>query len=191
MTKTELEQKFDKFLSDWNNKQIEAVDPTSPFQCFDLVVKWCDYLGIPRQPGGGSIFPFWGASQIYTDFGALQAKYFDRIPNTPDAVSQKGDILVWRWDYPGTSGAGHTAVDAEGSTLYTVKAFSQNNPKYRLSVIASFPYAYILGWLRFKTTGVSIPLTDTQKVNAITKEMQSGNADADKVKHTKEILGLA
>lgn len=189
MTTQELNQTFDKFLTDWNNKQIEAVDPTSPFQCFDLVVKWCDYLKIPRQ-SGGSIFPFWGASQIYTDFGALQAKYFDRIPNTPDAIPQKGDILVWRWDFPYTGGAGHTAVDTGGSALYALKAFSQNNPSYRRSVVASFPYAYVLGWLRFKTSG-TIPLTDTQKVNAITVEMQSGNSDGDKVSHTKKILGLA
>lgn len=160
MTTQELEQKFDKFLATWNNKQVEAYDATSPFQCFDLIIKWCDELGIPRLATGGSIFPFWGAYQIYRDFQSMQSKYFTRIENTPDAVPQKGDILVWGQDLAGTGGAGHTAIASRKGTANTFEAFSQNNPKYRLSVVTNFSYYKVLGWLRYKVTNYSpLPIT--------------------------------
>ena len=152
MTSTELNVLFDAFVAANNNKQVEAYDATSPFQCFDLIIAWCDKLGVPRLSNGSSIFPFWGASQIYTDYQSMQAKWFDKVANTADYIPKKGDILVWRADYPGTGGAGHTAIATGKGTLSTFEAFTQNNPKYRLSVVSSFPYTYVLGALRYKVT---------------------------------------
>lgn len=48
-------------------------------------------------------------------------------------------------------------------------------------------YSFIEDWNKKATEA---PLTDTQKVNAITKEIQSGNSDGDKVSHCKKLLGL-
>ena len=171
MTTTELNVLFDAFVAKNNNEPVEAYDATSPFQCFDLIIAWCDVLGVPRLSNGSSIFPFWGASQIYTDYQSMQAKWFDRVTNTADYIPKKGDILVWRSDYPGTGGAGHTAVATGKGTLSTFEAFTQNNPKYRLSVVSSFPYTYVLGALRYKVT--SSGTTPTPPTMDLNKEAKS------------------
>lgn len=140
--------KFDDFLFENNNKYVEIVDPDSPFQCFDLVVAWCDELLIPRVLG------FYYAYQIFTDFSNnVQGLYFDRIVNTPDAIPQKGDIVVWDKTYNGT--AGHTGIAAGKGDLDTFECFEQNDPTGSNSHLKVYKYNSVLGWLRPKVLQVS------------------------------------
>lgn len=134
---------FDDFLSENNNKFVEIVDPDSPFQCFDLVVAWCDELLIPRVLG------FYFAYQIFTDFSDnVQGLYFDRIVNTPDAIPQRGDIVVWDKNYNGT--AGHTGIATGKGDLDTFECFEQNDPTGSNSHLTVYEYNWVLGWLRPK-----------------------------------------
>lgn len=131
---------FDDFLSEFNNSSVEAVDPLNRNQCFDLVVAWCDWIGIPR------VFPFLYAYQIWTSFPDANYQYFNKVVNTPEAVPNKGDIVVWDKTYNGT--AGHTAIaTGEGDMTY-FNAFSQNDPVGSLSVVRRYDYKGVLGWLR-------------------------------------------
>lgn len=132
---------FSDFLTKWNNKFCEVVDPTSLNQCFDLVVAWTDALGIPR------VFPFQYAYQIYSNFGPTQAQYFDRIFNGPDDVPKEGDIIVWSYYY--NYGAGHTGV-CKSADLYTLNVFEQNDPLGTNCHLRAYGYSNILGWLRPK-----------------------------------------
>lgn len=144
MSKDELNKKFDNFLTMNNNKYVSLLIPGR--QCFDLAVKWTDILGVPHASGNPSPFPYPNAYQIYTDFGDFQKKYFERIANTPSAVPQKGDVVVWAGSYNG--GIGHVATASGVGDTNTFQAFSQNVPLNSVSRLVTFGYGHVLGWLR-------------------------------------------
>ena len=137
-----MENKFKQFLSQFNNKSVEVVDPTNKNQCVDLVVAFLDFIGTARS------FNHLYAYQIYTDPTFLTKENFDLIPNTPDGIPQVGDIVVFSKAYNGT--AGHVVIaTGEGDTV-TFKAFSQNDPTGSPSVVKIYGFKYVLGWLRYK-----------------------------------------
>jgi hypothetical protein len=145
------------FITKYNNKYVEVVDPTNYAQCFDLVLQWCVELGIPK-----TIFPFLNAYQIYTGFGTQQAQYFTRHVNGPNDIPKEGDILVWgnSYNYAG----GHTGIFKSGD-VWTLNAFEQNDPTKTPSHLKIYNYNYILGWLRPKVYHQQ--LTDSQKLAKI------------------------
>lgn len=165
------------FIAKWNNKYVEVVDPTNYAQCFDEVLQWCVELGIPKN-----VFPFTYAYQIYTNFGGLQATYFDRIYNSPDAVPKEGDILVWgnNYNYAG----GHTGIYKSGD-VWNVNAFIQNDPIKTPCHMKTYNYNYILGWLHPKNYG--IPLTCDQKLSQIKVIANSTDADSNKIYKIKQL----
>lgn len=131
---------LNEFITKWNNKFCEVTDPTNPNQCYDLAIAWTDALGIPR------VFPFMYASQIYTNFGSLQAQYFDRIANTVDAVPQAGDIIIW------DGSVGHVAIATGKGDLNGFTSFDQNWPLNSVCHYQDHNYDNppVLGWLRPK-----------------------------------------
>lgn len=137
-----IKEKFEQFFSQFNNFSVEVVDPINRNQCFDLIIAWTDWLNIPR------VFPHLYAYQIYTIWSGDKLKYFDRIENTPEVVPQKGDIIVWSKAYNGT--AGHTGISAGEGDVNTFKAFAQNDPIGTPSVLKTYKYTNVLGWLRYK-----------------------------------------
>ena len=162
---------------------VEVVDPSNPFQCFDLVVAYCDWLKIPR------VFPFTYAYQIYTNFGTAQAVYFDRIFNGPNDLVKEGDIVVWGYYYNFT--AGHTAIATGEGDLYNFKAYEQNDPENWLASKNSHirNYAYtssVLGWLRPKA--FNIPLTDTQKIQKIKDTIETQISDTEFRNFTRDLI---
>jgi len=167
-----MEQQFKQFLVNNINKYVEVSDPTNKYQCFDLVVAWTDFLKIPRS------FPFLYAYQIYTNYGINQSKYFDRIYNSPDAVAQVGDIIVWSGQY--NRGAGHTAI-CKKADVYTLECFSQNDPRGKPSILKSYNYTNILGWLRPKY------LTIQQREAAAIEILKSGDNSQDKEYKLKQL----
>jgi len=176
--------KFTDFVAKWNNKYCEVVGPTSPNQCFDLVVAWADALGIPRV-NGRSVFPFTYAYQIYSNFGTLQAQYFTKIFNDPNAVPKEGDILVWSYYYNNT--AGHTAIYHSGDVL-RIRAFSQNDPTGKPCILRDYSYKHILGWLRPKNYNVTVPLTDAQIVKAHKDIVNTSISDTDYRNKSRTLL---
>ena len=162
------------------NGFVEVVDPTSPFQCFDLVVAWCDFLKIPR------VFPFLYAYQIYTNYGEAQAKYFDRINNGPYDLVKEGDIVVWSNYY--NNAGGHTAIATGKGDLYNFKAYEQNDPENwvasRNSHVRSYRYTgNVLGWLRPKL----VTLTKEQQMLQI---INSTISDTDFRNKVRTIYGV-
>lgn len=172
-----MENQFNQFLAQNLNKYVEVVDPTNKYQCFDLVLAWTDYLKIPRS------FPFVYAYEIYTKYGDFQKKYFDRIFNSPDAVAQCGDIVVWSGQY--NKGPGHTAI-CKKADLYTLECFSQNDPTGKPSILRNYPYTNILGWLRPK----AVVLTPEQLVAKSKEILQSNSNDFDKVYKLKQLYKI-
>lgn len=153
MTEQERNSIFDKFVSDYNNKPIKIFPNNYPPQCFEEAVKFTDLLGVPHVAGNPSPFPYPNAYQIYTDFGAFQAKYFDRIPNTPDYVPKKGDTVVWAGSLNG--GIGHVATATGKGDTNSFEAFSQNWPLGSNAHLMNFSYNHVLGALRYKVSGAT------------------------------------
>lgn len=171
-----MEQQINQFIQQNLNKYVEVVDSSNKYQCFDLVVAYTDFLKIPRS------FPFIYAYEIYTKFGDSQKKYFDRIYNSPDAVAQSGDILVWSGQY--NKGAGHTAI-CKKADLYTIEAFSQNDPTGKPSIIRTYKYDNILGWLRPKY------LTIEQRETKAIEILKSNDNDFDKIYKLKQVYRIS
>ena len=174
---------FKDFVAKWNNKYCEVVGPSSPNQCFDLVVAWADNLGVPRV-NGRSIFPFTYAYQIYTNYGDLHKKYFERIFNDPNAIPKEGDILVWSYYY--NYSAGHTAIYHSGDVL-RLKAFSQNDPIGRPCILRDYSYSNVLGWLRPKVLPAPV-MTDAEIVKAHKDIVNSSISDSEYRNKSRTLL---
>lgn len=187
MTTDELNKTFDRFLSENNNKYIERVDPNALNQCFDLAIYWNEYLGFPKSIYSGLL----NAYQIYTKWTHPQ---FEKIPNTPEYVPKKGDIVVWGSSYNG--GAGHVAVaTGEGNTDW-FKAFSQNVPTGSNSHLVTFNYNHVLGAQRLKVTDTPMNPNVTRKASFYDVEVkevteffgQNANSDLVTEQKNKEFI---
>lgn len=145
------------FINKWNGKYVESNDPTNLYQCYDLALQFTIELGIPK-----GIFPYLNAYQIYTNFGTEQAKYFDRIYNSPNAVAKEGDLIVWgnSYNYAG----GHVGM-CKSADVWNLNCFVQNDPMRTPAHMKTYNYNFILGWLRPKA--YSTPLTCDQKLAQI------------------------
>ena len=167
---------LNEFVTKYNNKYVEVVDPTNYAQCFDLALEWCRNLGVPTN-----IFPFLNAYQIYTSFGTEQAKYFTRHVNGPNDIPREGDLIVWgnSYNYAG----GHVGVFKSGD-VWTLNVFEQNDPFKTPSHMRTYNYNYILGWLRPKN------YTSLTKEQQMLKIINSPIADHEFRNQTRRIYGV-
>lgn len=127
---------FQQFFNQFNGQFVDF-DNAYGAQCFDLVNKYSTMLGYQRFTG---LY----ASGIYNQPGSN----YIQIPNSPTAVPQAGDIIVWNNNYGG--GFGHTAIaNGEGNTSYFV-SFDQNWQPGSPAVLVKHNYNGVIGWLRPK-----------------------------------------
>ena len=99
---------YDEFQKKYLGTAVDF-DGVAGVQCVDLVDQYLrDCFGIEGV---------WcsGAKDLYKNFGSYPALVaaFDRVPNTPDLIVQKGDIVIWgggSWGHTGI-GTGHGTVD--------------------------------------------------------------------------------
>ena len=156
-----------QIISQYNGKFWKVLPNTLPPQCFDLATGITDNLGVPHYPNNPSPFPYANAYQIYTDFGAWQAQYFDRIANSPTGVPQANDLVIWSNGY---GSAGHVAVATGVGNTDIFQAFSQNDPFGSPCVLKTYNYNYVLGWLRCKIQPTQ-PVDDCPlKLTQVTQE---------------------
>lgn len=147
-----------QFIGAHNNVFISILKPGR--QCFDLAVKWTDLLNVPHFPGNPSPFPYANAYEIYTKPNDVTRKYFDFIQNTPDAIPQAGDIVVW--DKTLNGGIGHVAVANGNAGTSYFESFDQNWVPGTPCKIIRHSYNYVLGWLRLKVANTQ-PMDDNIK----------------------------
>src|ERR1044071_4494855 len=77
---------LDEFIAKYNNKQIDF-DGFFGFQCMDLYRQYVkEGLGFPQSD------PVPRAADVWTNF---REDFFDRIMNTPEAMPQKCDVIIW------------------------------------------------------------------------------------------------
>ncbi len=148
----------DDFFNQWNGKFCEVEDESNKNQCFDLAFQYCDFLGVPR-----TAIRHLNASQIYTGPNDETIQYFEFVPNTPQGVPCKGDMIVWG----GT--VGHVAVSVGEGDTNSFTSFDQNWPIGSPCHFQSHDYTNVLGWLRPKNSPSSPSQTPTLTITDQTK----------------------
>lgn len=127
------------FFNKWNGKGIDF-DGYYGYQCVDLYRQYCqEVLGIPQSP------KVTGASNIWESY---LKEHFIEIKNTPDAIPQFGDIIIWN-KYAG-GGYGHVAIFDSGD-VDSFTSFDQNWPVGSLCHFQPHNYTNVIGWLRPKS----------------------------------------
>jgi hypothetical protein len=117
-------------------------------QCVDLArFYFQEVCGLEKQPVGVV-----GARDFYLNFekDPVLTKYFEKIPNTPEFVPKRGDVVLW----DGTKGNpyGHIAIFVRGD-VNAFNSFDQNLPAGAPCGIVHHTYSNVLGFLRPKMRG--------------------------------------
>lgn len=127
-----------QFFDKYNGKAIDF-DGFYGNQCMDLAEEYNRQVVLaPRLTGN--------AADVWTNY---PKDYYEKIPNTPTGVPQKGDIIIWNRNTGG--GYGHIAVFSEGDTN-GFTSFDQNWPTGSLCHFQTHDYKNVYGWLRPKKT---------------------------------------
>jgi hypothetical protein len=144
---------FEDFVKEWQGHKCEAVDPSSPNQCFDLAVQWCINLGLPKNIFQGNSI----ATQIWSNPQTFKQALinFEYIENKSDNKPDKGDIVVFG------KGINHVVIATGDGDTKKFKAFSQNDPINSPCIINEYDYSHVLGWLRYNPQ-ILVPIIDNE-----------------------------
>lgn len=115
---------FNQHSVDWDNAFGN--------QCFDLANFYSYAIG-------GK--PFTGATADLI-YGQTQSGFYTAIPNTPDGIPQRGDIVVFNWP--------HVGIATGNSTTTTqFELLEQNDPEGSNCHLKTYlSYNGVIGWMR-------------------------------------------
>jgi hypothetical protein len=142
---------FQQFANKYNGKYAKHPMGLGK-QCMDVYRLYVDeVLKLPQSPG------VIGAADIWNTY---LKDHFDRIENTPEAIPQEGDIIIWQ--RASSLPYGHVAICANAGQL-TFTSFDQNYPTGSPCHFQNHRYVNVLGWIRAKV--VSEVITDQTKID--------------------------
>ena len=158
---------YKEFRDKWLGKPIDW-DGSYGRQCVDVYRQYCNDIGFKQSPGVVGAKDIWN-SYLKTDF--------DRYENTPTAVPQAGDVIIWGTE---VGQYGHVAIFDRGTTS-SFYSIDQNWPVDNgTGVLHEVKHNYngVLGWLRPKQSPVviQVPETITQEEKNILKFIHEQNA---------------
>ena len=141
--------KLQEFIDKYNGKFVEAGgSANAQNQCVDLVNAYIEEVsGLPKILWTNAV-----------NFPVQAGDKYNFIINTPEAVVESGDIVVWS---EGIGKFGHIAITISG-TLNGFTSFDQNYPSGTPAHIQEHTYKHVRGWLRVKT--IMQPVQDTQAI---------------------------
>jgi hypothetical protein len=147
---------LDNFVKTYLGKKVDF-DGYYGGQCVDLFRQYVkDVLDKPQPKGVQGAKDFW--KNYSTD--ANLKNNFTKIANTPEAVPQKGDVIIW--DSWTGNDFGHVAIFLDGD-VNSFTSLDQNYPT--LSKVTKTKHNYtipkVLGWLRPKVDVNTEMLKDT------------------------------
>ena len=136
---------FNEFKNEVMGKSLDY-DGVAGYQCVDLVKVYLDWMfGI--KPGA------WGNAKDY--WNALNrpgmSDYFYRVPNTPDLVVQRGDLVIW--GAMNGNPYGHIAIGLGEGDLNGFQSLDQN---WGTSYVRQVGHNFngVLGVLRLKDPSI-------------------------------------
>lgn len=138
---------IDQFIIKWDGKSIDVdgYPPEQPYQCVDLIVQYMRDVTGPVAFSGN-------AKDWFYNYGGDLASKYDLIknnPSDPNQIPQKGDIVIFGGNQPGSGGFGHIDVFLSGDVSSWI-GFDQNwGGAYAHRVTHN--YVYVIGWLRKKS----------------------------------------
>ena len=155
MTKKELEQKTDSFVSKYLGQSKGYPDDSLyKGECLSICKLFIkEVFGISPPPSGtNSAYGYW------SNFPNPLGEVFEKVLNTDDLIPQKGWIAIWQpW---ASNPHGHISIVADGSTTGTLKNWAQNWTS-RTFQLESNRYTNIIGFLKPKS--IINDMTDEQK----------------------------
>ncbi len=154
---------LDNFITAYNGKKGVGNTTANKGECVGLVMVWL--VDTLKQPH------VWGHAMDLLKNADRTA--YDVILNTPDAVPQKGDVIVWRKGFNGTFG--HTAIATGTGTTNSFEVFEQNNPLGAGCRLHTYSYSFVDGWLRPKAVAEGCLLANTEE-NRVTFERLVANS---------------
>lgn len=130
---------LEEFLNKWNNRYTGGTN-----QCVELISKYREeVLGTPS-------FGIQLAKDIYNK---AQDEFYDKIPNTPENIPQRGDIIVFNGNI--ASGVGHTDIATGEGDVHWFNSFSENWPIGSPCHYVRHNYNNVIGWLHFKNNATN------------------------------------
>ena len=151
---------FDQFITKYLATKVDW-DKAYGGQCVDLFRQYVNDVLKLSQPRSVN-----GAADFWTNYDSdpVLNKNFDKIPNTPTGVPQKGDVMFWNKKAGG--GFGHVSIFIEGD-VNGFMSLDQNWPTLSLVTKTKHTYTNVYGWLHPKNTNSPIQeqptMTDQEK----------------------------
>lgn len=156
MTKKELEQKTDSFVSKYLGQSKGYPDDSLyKGECLSICKLFIkEVFGISPPPSGtNSAYGYW--SNFPNPLGAV----FEKVENTNTLIPEKGWIVIWKpW---GTNKYGHIAIVADGCTKTILKNWAQNWTSKTFQ-LESNKYTNVIGYLKPKS--IIEDMTDNEKI---------------------------
>lgn len=174
---------FDEYFKTRTGKGIDY-DGNYGVQCFDLAN---DYS---VKVVGGKQFIGMGAYEIYTNFANQPGKeLYERIPNTPEFVPKKGDIMVWG---QGLSKWGHVAIcTGKGDTTW-FESYDQNwTGRNDPVALVRHNYSHVLGVLRPRPKTTSVKPKPAKAPATVSPEQKIGDLNGDGKVNVADVALLA
>lgn len=172
---------YQEFFNKWNGKGINF-DLYYGNQCMDL------YQQYNKEVVGANIsIPADPAYKVWYE-NKYPLNYYIKVLNTPDAIPQKGDVIIWKPTLNG--GFGHIAV-CDTADLYKFTSFDQNFPSQGyydsngnfigtgVAHLQNHNYDNVYGWLHPKNFQPTDPLTIFK--NQIRSILEGAGSDGDKL----------
>ena len=169
MTKKELEQKTDSFVSTYLGQSKGYPDDSQYWgQCLSIVKLYIkEVFGISPPPSGtNSAYGYW------SNFPSPLDTVFERVLNTIDVIPEYGWIAVWK-PWSGNT-YGHIAIVDRGCTQTVLKNLAQNWSSKNFQE-ESQSYTNVIGFLKpILTPEVTFPTIteDEQRALVIPKQFK-------------------
>lgn len=143
----------DQFVKKYQGKKLDW-DKAYQGQCVDLFRYYVHEVLQLSQPRGVV-----GAADFWTNYQSdpILRDNFEKIPNTPEFVPKKGDVVIWNKKAGG--GFGHIAVFIEGGVM-NFTSFDQNWRALNVSELTKHDYKNVYGVLRPKGKSMSKELEE-------------------------------
>jgi hypothetical protein len=142
-----------EFIDTYTGKPIDY-DGSYGFQCFDVANQY-----IKDITGVKPLMTLLNASDIYKRPEGIipPGVVYERIENTPEAIPQQGDIIVWEsksWN----GGYGHVAIVQTAGLENFTALYQDGILATEPAKIGTYNYINVLGWLRVgKSPATEIP----------------------------------
>lgn len=141
---------YDRFISNWLGQSIDWDKMYGP-QCVDEIAQYCTDNGKPVA---------YANAKDWANNPALQGAFTwtQNNPSDYNQIPNRGDIIVWSGDLPGSEGYGHIAIWDMVTGPGTFQSLDQNWGGQYVH-FQSHNWDYILGWWTPKSAPTPQPPT--------------------------------